>query len=413
MVAVGQAPSSALADQLLRREGRFIRLTTDVNSVAEAETLVESFDAAVPQWVDFWGIPEDDLANWKVDAFVMRDKSEFDRQGLIPRRVPDFPFGYALGNRVWVLAQQSEYYTRHLLLHEGVHSLAFFHFGGAGPTWFREGTAELLATHHAAGAEIEINKIPDDRDDVPYWGRFKLMQQLRTSSDIPTLDTVMRYRPDLKGDVESYGWSWAAVMIFDAYPEYRDELLAAARLGRDDGPGFNQQLRQRLQNQWPGLSARWKLMCNDLDYGFDWSRERVELSPRNPRWNGKPIELAIAPDRGWQSTGVRIPGGVKVRLIPSGQVTLADDPKPWRSEPPGITFRYYRGRPIGQLLACVLPNAAGTASTSLHPLRVIPVVKETVIDVPKYSWLVLRVNDAVSELGDNKGEYRLQVTVVR
>ena len=123
-----------MADELLERDGRYIHLTTDLASAEEAESLVASFDAAITQWIQFWNLEDDAITNLKVEACVIRNKAEFTRRGLIPAKVPDFPFGYARGNKVWVLAQQSEYYTRHLLLHEGAHSLAYHLFDGADPS---------------------------------------------------------------------------------------------------------------------------------------------------------------------------------------------------------------------------------------------------------------------------------------
>ncbi len=396
------------ADDLVTRSGRYIELTTDLSSAAETETLVASFDAAVGQWVEFWELSDDALADWKVKAYIIRDKERFRRQGLIPNHIPDFPFGYAHGNTVWVLAQQSEYYTRHLLLHEGVHSLAFFHFGGAGPTWFMEGTAEMLAVHRGQGAATKINQIPRNRTDVPYWGRFKLIKELRKEGRVPTIETVMRYRPTLTGNVETYGWSWAAAMLFHAYPEYHEAFFAAAKNG-SDGPDFNQQLyRQIGQRKWPVVAARWRVMCDDLDYGFDWSHQRLAISENDPPWDGKTIDAMIDARRGWQSTGVRFAPGTKLTLQGTGEVILDTQPKPWISQPPGVTIKYHRGRPLGQLLACVLPNATPRGQR-LAPLKIFSVEKETEIQIDQHCWLLFRVNDAVDARGNNQGAYQLTI----
>ena len=197
------------------------------------------------------------------------------------------------------------------------------------------------------------------------------------------------------------------MMMLHAYPEYQDAFFAAARNGHDDGPEFNRKLRESLQGQWPILAARWRLMCHDLDYGFDWSRERVALSASDPEWDGRPINFRVAADQGWQSIGVRIPGRTRIKLSPSGQITLADRPKPWTSEPAGITFQYHRGRPLGELTACVLPNAFDPQAKSLTPLDVRPIDKETTLEISQYSWLLLRVNDDVGNLADNTGEYEV------
>jgi hypothetical protein len=409
-VWAGLTMPGSLGGQLVRRSGRHIDLVTDLESAAEADDLVASFDAAVPQWAEFWQLEPDALAGWKVDAFVIRDSSLYRQQGLIPDHIPKFPFGYASGNSIWVLAQPSEYYTRHLLLHEGVHALAFSQFGGGGPTWFMEGSAELLATHRGQAAAIEINRIPDHRDSAPYWGRFKLMTQLRHDGAVPTIERVMRYPPSLSGNVATYGWSWGAAMLMSAYPEYRPALIEAARHGKQTGPGFNRWLyRQISQAKWPVVAARWRIMCHDLDYGFDWSREKVMISEVDPLWDGNPLEMTVPADQGWQSAGVRFAPGTRVEVRGSGQVLLDSDPKPWISHPSGITFQYHRGRPLGQLLACVLPNAADDGD-HVRPLKVIAVGEQATLSIDQHSWLLLRVNDRVGDLGNNRGAFDVKIS---
>lgn len=395
------------AQDLIEREGRYIRLMTDLPTAEEADSLVASFDAAAPQWFRFWGLNDADFTDWKVNAYVIRNKDLFRSQGLIPADIPDFPFGYAQGLQIWVLAQQSEYYTRHLLLHEGVHSLAFHHFGGAGPTWFMEGTAELLATHSGQAAATKINQIPSSREAVPHWGRFALMKQLRAKQSIPAYEQVLRFQPNLLGDVETYGWSWAATLLLDVYPEYHDAFQAAARNGRDRSNRFNQQLYRTLSQQWPAIVGRWQLMCHELDYGFDRERERVAISTKDKAWDEQQLEISVAADRGWQSIGVRLVSGTKLTIEPSGQVSLAETEKPWISEPAGVTIRYHKGRPLGQLLMCVLPHKV--TSQRLPKLDVRPVTQPTTYVVEKNCWLLFRVNDAVSELADNRGEFSVSL----
>ena len=397
------------ADELLVRDGRYIHLTTDIASAEEAEILVASFDAAVPQWVQFWNLGTDALADFKVKACVIRNKADFNQRGLIPATVPNFPFGYAMGNRVWVLAQQSEYYTRHLLLHEGVHSLAYHLFNGAGPTWFQEGSAELLATHHGSGSEIRVNRIPESRDDAPYWGRFKRMGQATQNEEVPSFNAVLDYQPNLTGDVATYSWSWAACMILSSYPEYRSDFVTAAERGQETGPGFNRELQSSLSKQWPILAARWRLACHDLNYGFDWQREKVELSAKDPLWDGSDLKIQVRPDQGWQSCGVRIPRGASINISAEGEITLADQPKPWISQPQGVTFQYHRGRPLGQLQFCLLPNANDPQAKRIEPLKIQGIDDQPVINVTEYSWLLFRINDEHGKLNDNRGSYQVSI----
>jgi hypothetical protein len=405
---IGGSDGGAAASDLVQLEGTYIRLTTDIESPSERAELLATFDAAVPQWLEFWNLSQQDVVDWRVHACVMADRDRFENEGLIPADLPNFPFGYALGDRVWLKVQNSEYYTRHLLLHEGAHSLAFHQWQGAGPTWFMEGTAEMLATHRGVGAAVVINQVPADRQSVPYWGRFKRMQASRRENQIPSWQTVLQYQADLQGRVDAYGWSWAATSLLYAYPEYREVFLSAAHHGHDRSPDFNRRLHLNLQRQWPVLQARWRLLCQDFDYGFDWQRERVQLSERDPLWDSKPLELMVAADRGWQSIGVRISPGKPLRISASGNVTLATEPKPWISEPPGITFQFHAGHPLGQLVACVVPNAT-EESEFLPSLPLQSIGNGATIDVAQYSWVLLCVNDLVGQRADNRGQY--QVTI--
>lgn len=401
------------ADELLVRDGQYIHLTTDIASTEEAEILVASFDAAIPQWAEFWNLDKESLTDFKVEACVIRNKANFNQSGLIPATVPNFPFGYAIGNQVWVLAQQSEYYTRHLLLHEGIHSLAYHLFKGAGPTWFQEGTAELLATHHGAGRDIKINRIPLSREDAPYWGRFKRMGQSTESGEVPSFNAVLGYQPNLTGDVATYSWSWAACMILSSYPEYRSAFITAAERGQETGPVFNRELQSSLGKQWPILAARWRIACHDLDYGFDWQREQVKLSAKDPLWNGDDLQIQVRPDQGWQSCGVRIPRGAKLRISAEGKITLADQPKAWISQPQGITFQYHRGRPLGQLQFCLLPNANDPQAKRIEPLKTQGVVDQPLVNVSEYSWLLFRINDECGKRADNRGSYQVSIKRAR
>jgi hypothetical protein len=397
----------AMADDFHRAAGQYIRLVTDVPP-EEASVLVVSFDTAVKQWAKFYELDLKTLDDWAVDALVMRDPSAFQKAGMIPEGVPDFPFGYAQGDDVFVKAQPSEYYTRHLLLHEGSHSLAFHLFDGAGPTWFMEGTAEYLSTHRGAAGDTKVGVIPKDRNEVPYWGRFKAIASLRDNHQLPTIETVMQYQPNLLGDVPTYGCAWSAVHLMHAYPEYRPLILKSAQQGQKTSFVFNRLLRQDIDPQWPIFSARWRLWTETIDYGFDPDRHRTELSIKDPMWDGKPREVSIAADLGWQSCGVRIPAGKSVTITASGKITLANKPKPWDCYPPGVTLEYHRGKPLGQLIAIVLPNVIPEGET-LPPLERITIGDQATIQCKEASWIALKVNDGPGDLADNRGDYKVRL----
>jgi len=412
---VGMAVSQGtMAAELQTTRGRHITLTTDVStSQLDTKQLVETFDTAVAAWESFFALPDHALNDWSINAYVMQDKAAFTKAGFLPLRVPSFTQGFAYGNSVWVMHQPSAYYTRHLLLHEGVHALVINCFGGTGPSWFGEGTAELLATHRSSRESVVVAVVPKHRGSVPYWGRISLIEKRRTENSIPSIETVMRYQGNLEADAESYAWCWAAVMMLCEYPEYKTAYLSAAREGRDTGVNFTRQFYQRLLPQWPVLSARWRLLCSDLHYGFDWDRNRISLSMSDSLWNGGTLERQVDASLGWQSAGIRLPAQTEFQISTSGRCTVAEQAgKTWISEPGGVTIRYVDGKPLGQCVACLVPITS-SGGRSDEPLKMVSVESTQRFRCEKESWLVLKINDAVGERSDNQGGYKVMISGLR
>ncbi|TWU16771.1 hypothetical protein Poly21_39770 [Allorhodopirellula heiligendammensis] len=439
------------------REGVHLRLTSDVNDAALLADLVDSFDAAVPQWLAFWGLPTNAADNWKVDGYLMRDADAFRRSGALPDTLPPFENGFATPTAIWVHYQSTDYYNRHLILHEGVHALSFTLFGGSGPSWYSEGTAELLATHRdrqraerdprqangllaQSAQEFRINELPQSVDDSPMWGRYRVVAERRQAGELPTLASVLKLPTELNGDVETYTWCWAAAMMLTAYDDTREAYLHAARQGRDASPAFTTQFYRDISHQWPALRARWLLWLNDLEFGFDRARYRVGLSTDDPKYDGRNHSLNIDAARGWQSAGCWFPAGTlqlraggqcvivaKENLQPSAEEAIAA--RDWLSTPAGITVHHHRGYPIGQLQVCVLPIpsaqdkkmaeldiqapffsrivSAGDESTG-------SVADVATIQINSPSWVLFRINDAPGERGryqraDNRGGYQVEI----
>lgn len=387
---------------LVRAAANHIRLTTD-GDPDQANAMVSSLDAAVKLWADRWQIDPRELSNFHVDAIVMNDESTFRDASMLPPELPNFQFGYALGNRIFVRSQPGRYYSRHLLLHEASHSFGFQFFGRLGPTWFMEGVAESMATHRGVGETIQTGVMPGNRDDYAYWGRFKEITNSRRSGQLPPLEKVMRYAPTLAGDVSSYTFSWAAVSMLDNYPAYRDVLQKAARFEYTSDNDFNQQFAAAIRPGWPALAARWRLWLDALDYGIDPQRHRVAIGVTDPAI-GPATNLRVAADRGWQSIGYRIAAGTTLTISATGDAIVDQQPTPWISHPPGVTLRYIRDRPMGQLLAVVVPCHPKRDRT-LPPLEYHAVAPEASIPIQQTSWLCLKINDATGQLANNSGGY--------
>lgn len=399
-------PPTGRSDYQVAR-GTHLTLQSDVGTDESLKDLVESFDAAVPQWERMLKLPAGTLDHWKVRAYLMEQPDRFRASGDLPQTL-DFKHGYAMPGVVWVRLQPSQYYTRHLLLHEGVHALAIDQFGSTGPSWYSEGVAEQLSVHRDQGRTIQLGTVPGSKSEVPYWGRFKLIEQARNDAKIPSLATVMELPTDLRGDVESYGWCWLVSLLFNQYPEYESLWQQAARDANDLPEAFTQAMRRKLESQWPIINARWRLLTETVDYGFDLQREQVDLSIRDPLFRQSELNLNVSADRGWQSTGVRFAPGTTLTITATGQCSVNQSPKPWISEPAGITIHYAKGRPLGQLIGCMLPNLADDNQYAT-PLKTFTLDQTQTIVIDQHCWLLFRVNDYLGDLGNNQGGYKLSI----
>lgn len=430
LVSLAVAPSAESADGNRRTvQGRYLTLTSDFAEPVWLQDLVDRFDEAVPQWLAFWDVPQERAARWRLQGFLMADEAAFRSDGTLPANVPTFRFGYASADTIWVQRQSTLYYTRHLVLHEGVHALGLNLFGGCGPSWYMEGTAELLATHRdrpAVGSRQEsdlespgnlgllaqplfssdvpfrINQIPRTRDEAPVWGRFRVVEEARRNGNLPTLESVLQLPQNLNADVPSYTWAWAAAMLLSEYPDTRPVFVQAARDGQETSAAFTADVYRKLRSNWPVIQARWRLMLHDLEYGFDWNNHRVTLSTKDPRYDRRPIRLEVSADRSWQSAGYWFPAGTVLKLSANGDCRVNDpetasatqrrsmgpaDDRPrrnseaasqegrdWIAKPPGITAAFHHGVPLGQLQVVVLPIRGTGSGDQLAPLPVRPAV---------------------------------------
>ena len=136
----------AAAAGIRKLPGKRLTLYTDLAG-PEIDRLPAVFEQAFPQWCRYFKVKEGDQADWHMTGFLMKDKARFVAAGLLPDDLPPFEHGYSRGHDLWLYEQPSDYYRRHLLLHEGTHGFMNTVLGGCGPPWYMEGMAEYLATH--------------------------------------------------------------------------------------------------------------------------------------------------------------------------------------------------------------------------------------------------------------------------
>ena len=143
--------------------------------------------------------------------------------------------------------------------------------------------------------------------------------------------------------------------------------------------------------------------------------EFVSGKPLDPRTKSE--SFSIETHRGWQSGKIRVEKGSEYDVIANGSFTLADDPKPWISEPQGLSIRYFQGRPLGMLLATIHDETslgiqkAGTKHDSM--LTIIPIGQKRRFKAEFSGTIYFRINDSFSELRDNSGKVHITIEEVQ
>lgn len=394
----------ATAAGIRQLPGKHISLFTDLPSQPAVDELPEVFDKAFPQWCKYFGVSAAQHGDWHATGCMMKDKALFQRVKLLPDNLPSFDNGFSYNYDLWVFDQSSDYYRRHLLLHEGVHSFMNTVLGSCGPAWYREGMAELLGTHHWSNGELTVGYFPASRDQTPMWGRIKIVRDAFTAHRAKRLPDVLAYDPATQPGTEPYGWCWAAAALLDGHPRYQARFRTVVKMVQQ--PDFNQRFRRLMGADWDNLMEEWQIFVADLEYGYDFQRTAIDFAPGNPL---EPAggQVTIRADRGWQNSGIALKAGVAYRLRATGRYQVATKPQIWWCEPNGVSIRYYHGQPLGILLTAVRPDVS---SSGRSPFVVPTPIGLTATLTPKQSGtLFLRINDSAAELADNSGTLTVEV----
>ena len=390
-----------------RLEGTYITLYTDKSTGDEVDRLPEYFDQAVPLWAEYFRVPASRLADWRVVGYCASRKQRFQAAGLFPDDLPPFLHGYQRKREFWFYDQPSDYYRRHLMLHEGVHAFMRAMLGGLGPPWYAEGIAELLATHRIVDGKIQVAWFPTDRESVPYWGRIKIVRDEYAARRGMMLSEIMRLDASAFRESPAYGWSWAAAAFLNDHPRYRDAFALLKERTRLPEVDFNSLLEAQLRDTQRELDEEWQIFVASIEYGYDLTRSAVEYSAARPvPDSGVTVEIDAA--RGWQSSGAHLNAGRAYAIRATGRYKIGDRPKDWWCEPNGVTIRYYRGQPIGRLMGAVrLDQGKLGAARLVVPL---PIGQAQTLTPQQDGTLYLRINESPAELADNHGSLRIEIT---
>jgi hypothetical protein len=269
-----------------------------------------------------------------------------------------------------------------------------------------EGVAELLATHDLTDGKLTLKSIPKRAEDVPFWGRIKWVTDAVAAGRMLSIEEVMHYEPRAYLEDEPYGWSWALAAFLDGHPRYRERFRnLQVQLRR---PDFSRYAASQLQRDRAQVDDEWRAFVHELRYGYDLERSAIEFAPAAPI-PPEGAKVTVRADRGWQSSGVQVKAGATYRLRASGRYQVANQPKVWECEPGGVSIRYWRGKPLGILMACVRSDRPSGDQQDSGFLKPSVVGLGTDLTPTADGALFFRVNDSPAELRDNSGALEVEI----
>jgi hypothetical protein len=400
-------------------------LYTDI-AAELAEPLPALMDEAYAAWVKYFGPlpPDREGTEFVITGYLMADKALFREAGLLPEDLPPFPHGRNQGTRFWINEQPTDYYRRHLLLHEGTHCfMTTLRHPLRNQVWYMEGMAELFGTHRIdANGQPHFRVLPDNREDFANLGRITMIEEEVAKQPPREMATVMNLVPNDYLANPAYAWSWALCQFLDGHPRYHD---AFQKLGQVVTTGERTDAWETLFNtNRPELEEAWLLFAANLCLGYDQTRAAIDFQPGNPLITDQAAQVTIAADRGWQPTGVELEAGRTYEITAAGRFVIAHAPqasakeaiaeqsalaRPWESEPQGISFRYHDGRPLGMLVAAIRTHPQPEVSPRTTLLHVLPIGRKAQVTPTVGGTLYLRLNDDWSELADNSGKVEVQI----
>ncbi len=267
------------ATNIRKLEGIHLTLYTDVPSTPAVDELPKVFDLAIEPWCKYFRVDRKNVKSWKMTGYLMERRERFVDAGLLPADLPPFLNGYQRGGELWVYEQPSDYYRRHLLLHEGTHAFMQWQLKGAGPPWYMEGMAELMGTHRWQDGQLQLAYFPRDRQEVDHWGRIKMVRTEYDEGRGLSLEQIAAYGPTAHLRNEPYGWCWGASAFLDGHPDYSRRFRQLASHVRDSSSNFAAFFQKTYAGDRRQLDEQWQLFVVNLDYGYDLQREAIVYEP--------------------------------------------------------------------------------------------------------------------------------------
>jgi hypothetical protein len=411
---VPQYDQQRLMDLGIRRyESKHLVLYTDIDPDL-ARPLPKLMDQAYAAWEEYFGpLPPDSAGtDFQMIGHIMSDRALFREAGILTDDIRIYLEGVFRKQVFWMNDQPIDYNRHHLMVHEGTHC---YTFAFPNPTnrhiWYSEGMADLFRSHVSDAAGITRFRVfPTDSKSFPGLGPNPVIEERRQKKGPRRIDDVTGFSANDFSGYDTYAWAWSLCAFLDGHSKYRDRFRNIGQLvvGRGDA---TLELHEVYKSDWNELAEEWLVFAGNVCYGYDIERTILDLRPGKPLASASDkIDIDIAANRGWQSSGVMVEQGKTYRITAAGKCVLATVPKPWESEPQGISIRYHAGQPLGELVATIRSPTLSETSPYTTMLQVIPIGRDAELTPHCSGTLYFRVNDFWNELSDNTESYAVTLT---
>ncbi|MBO7680222.1 MAG: hypothetical protein J6S75_11190, partial [Thermoguttaceae bacterium] len=183
-------------------------------------------------------------------------------------------------------------------------------------------------------------------------------------------------------------------------PEYADAFGALPFLAMEKDP--NRPFLELLGENADRLAADWQNFVEWLDYGFDFDHApntNIPSSELGPLPDGG-ISLTLDAENGYLATGLVLEPGKEYSLSASGRFRVGCRGKVYPCEANGITLSYFNTRPLGTLLAEIIPEKAPLGEL---PIQTEPIGVKGTFTPQKGGELRLRLNLPTDQIKNSRG----------
>ena len=264
--------------------------------------------------------------------------------------------------------------------------------------------------------------MPQAASDVEQLGRIEAIRRLRAAGEMPGLDDVFAAEGSAHGDMALYASSWAAAAMLSLHPRYVEAFVATER------EGLERDFSTRLTRSpgWDAAKAArdFDAFTDDVDYGYDFSRSAIDWAEGKPFDGSRAARRVVEVDaaRGWQNSGLRLTRGQRYTVRAQGRAKVGQASAchqeasacQLETEPDGISIDWYRGRPLGRLLAAQWADSPGGPEAAQGPRPRFLIVAEGAAGdfvAPVDGPLFFKLNEPPGDLADNVGGFSAEISM--